>query len=110
MNYSNRRHFFCCFCSSVLWWPDRPACSVWANLREPDEAFGLRYQWGGSHSNKHMLRALGIDTRNIVSLHSFILRLHVLSFLWVELLRDIRCVGGKDYRKKKKKDCNALAI
>uniref|UniRef100_A0A8C4WUM6 Aftiphilin a n=1 Tax=Eptatretus burgeri TaxID=7764 RepID=A0A8C4WUM6_EPTBU len=45
--------------------PTWPACSVWANLREPDEAFGLRYQWGGSHSNKHMLRALGIDTRNI---------------------------------------------
>uniref|UniRef100_UPI0035902C0F aftiphilin isoform X2 n=1 Tax=Myxine glutinosa TaxID=7769 RepID=UPI0035902C0F len=46
--------------------PTWPACNVWASLREPDEAFGLRYQWGGSHSNKHMLRALGIDTRNIL--------------------------------------------
>ena len=41
--------------------------NVWRQLLDIHEAFGLRHQWGGSHSNKTLLCSLGIDTRNIVS-------------------------------------------
>ncbi|XP_067845615.1 aftiphilin-like isoform X2 [Heptranchias perlo] len=40
--------------------------SVWTELQDVDDAHGLRYQWGGSHSNKKLLISLGIDTRNIL--------------------------------------------
>lgn len=40
---------------------------VWTQLQDINEAFGLRYQWGGSYCNKALLCCLGIDTRNIVS-------------------------------------------
>ncbi|XP_078086545.1 aftiphilin-like [Mustelus asterias] len=40
--------------------------SVWTELRDVEDAHGLRYQWGGSHSNKKLLISLGIDTRNIL--------------------------------------------
>ncbi|KAK0137193.1 Aftiphilin [Merluccius polli] len=39
---------------------------VWRQLLDIHEAFGLRHQWGGSHSNKTLLCSLGIDTRNII--------------------------------------------
>ncbi|XP_060716473.1 aftiphilin a isoform X4 [Tachysurus vachellii] len=39
---------------------------VWLQLQDIHSAFGLRYQWGGSHSNKALLCSLGIDTRNIL--------------------------------------------
>nr|XP_046231844.1 aftiphilin a isoform X2 [Scatophagus argus] len=39
---------------------------VWSQLQDIHEAFGLRYQWGGSHCNKALLCCLGIDTRNIL--------------------------------------------
>ncbi|XP_058236609.1 aftiphilin a isoform X2 [Hemibagrus wyckioides] len=39
---------------------------VWLQLQDIHNAFGLRYQWGGSHSNKTLLCSLGIDTRNIL--------------------------------------------
>ncbi|XP_054678067.1 aftiphilin isoform X2 [Grus americana] len=39
---------------------------VWTELQDIHDAYGLRYQWGGSHSNKKLLRSLGIDTRNIL--------------------------------------------
>ncbi|XP_047434343.1 aftiphilin a isoform X2 [Mugil cephalus] len=39
---------------------------VWTQLQDIHEAFGLRYQWGGSHCNKALLCCLGIDTRNIL--------------------------------------------
>ncbi|KAJ3614957.1 hypothetical protein NHX12_018526 [Muraenolepis orangiensis] len=39
---------------------------VWRQLLDIHEAFGLRHQWGGSHSNKTLLCSLGIDTRNIL--------------------------------------------
>nr|XP_025035986.1 aftiphilin [Pelodiscus sinensis] len=35
-------------------------------LQKIHDAYGLRYQWGGSHSNKKLLCSLGIDTRNIL--------------------------------------------
>ncbi|XP_036384108.1 aftiphilin a isoform X2 [Megalops cyprinoides] len=40
--------------------------AVWRQLQEIHDALGLRYQWGGSHSNKALLCSLGIDTRNIL--------------------------------------------
>ncbi|XP_068177903.1 aftiphilin a isoform X2 [Antennarius striatus] len=43
-----------------------PGRSVWTQLRDVNEAVGLRYQWGGSHCNKTLLCCLGIDTRNIL--------------------------------------------
>ncbi|XP_014820007.1 PREDICTED: aftiphilin isoform X1 [Calidris pugnax] len=39
---------------------------VWTELQDIHDAYGLRYQWGGSHSNKKLLCSLGIDTRNIL--------------------------------------------
>ncbi|XP_056136808.1 aftiphilin a isoform X2 [Lampris incognitus] len=39
---------------------------VWRQLQDIHEAFGLRHQWGGSHSNKTLLCSLGIDIRNIL--------------------------------------------
>ncbi|XP_067900352.1 aftiphilin-like [Heterodontus francisci] len=40
--------------------------AVWTELQDMEDAHGLRYQWGGSHSNKKLLISLGIDTRNIL--------------------------------------------
>lgn len=40
--------------------------AVWTELQDVEDAHGLRYQWGGSHSNKKLLISLGIDTRNIL--------------------------------------------
>ncbi|XP_031695622.1 aftiphilin-like [Anarrhichthys ocellatus] len=31
------------------------------------DAVGLRFQWGGSHTNRTLLKCLGVETRNIVS-------------------------------------------
>ncbi|KAG9337784.1 hypothetical protein JZ751_027585 [Albula glossodonta] len=42
------------------------SAAVWRQLLEIHDALGLRYQWGGSHSNKALLCSLGIDTRNIL--------------------------------------------
>ncbi|KAG9484506.1 hypothetical protein GDO78_010078 [Eleutherodactylus coqui] len=39
---------------------------IWTELQDIHDAYGLKYQWGGSHSNKKLLRSLGIDTRNIL--------------------------------------------
>ncbi|XP_073409869.1 aftiphilin isoform X2 [Dendrobates tinctorius] len=39
---------------------------IWAELQDIHDAYGLKYQWGGSHSNKKLLCSLGIDTRNIL--------------------------------------------
>ncbi|KAI1894747.1 hypothetical protein AGOR_G00118930 [Albula goreensis] len=39
---------------------------VWWQLQDIHDAFGLKYQWGGSHSNRTLLCSLGIDTRNIL--------------------------------------------
>ncbi|XP_067296849.1 aftiphilin a isoform X2 [Pseudorasbora parva] len=39
---------------------------VWQQLQDVTNAYGLRYQWGGSHTNKTLLCSLGIDTRNIL--------------------------------------------
>ncbi|XP_036980442.1 aftiphilin isoform X3 [Acanthopagrus latus] len=38
------------------WWPHQDLHS----------AVGLRFQWGGSHTHRTLLRCLGVDTRNIV--------------------------------------------
>nr|KAF6445818.1 aftiphilin [Rousettus aegyptiacus] len=40
--------------------------NVWTELQDIHDAYGLKYQWGGSHSNKKLLCSLGIDTRNIL--------------------------------------------
>ncbi|XP_056423936.1 aftiphilin isoform X2 [Hyla sarda] len=39
---------------------------IWTELQDIHNAYGLKHQWGGSHSNKKLLRSLGIDTRNIL--------------------------------------------
>ncbi|KAJ8246180.1 hypothetical protein GJAV_G00264580 [Gymnothorax javanicus] len=46
--------------------PQEDLGGVWRQLLEIHDALGLRYQWGGSHSNKALLCSLGIDTRNIL--------------------------------------------
>ncbi|XP_048125232.1 aftiphilin-like [Alosa alosa] len=39
---------------------------MWWHLQEIHSAFSLKFLWGGSHSNKQLLRSLAMDTRNIV--------------------------------------------
>ncbi|XP_006264968.2 aftiphilin isoform X1 [Alligator mississippiensis] len=39
---------------------------MWKELQDIHDAYGLKYQWGGSHGNKKLLCSLGIDTRNIL--------------------------------------------
>ncbi|XP_035028708.2 aftiphilin isoform X2 [Hippoglossus stenolepis] len=39
-----------------LWWPHQDVHS----------AVGLQFQWSGSHTNRTLLRCLGVDTRNIL--------------------------------------------
>ncbi|XP_044229368.1 aftiphilin isoform X1 [Thunnus albacares] len=44
----------------------------WAQLglrwpyQDVHSAIGLKFQWGGSHTNRTLLRCLGVDTRNVV--------------------------------------------
>ncbi|XP_061478238.1 aftiphilin isoform X2 [Rhineura floridana] len=45
---------------------ERELLDVWTELQDIHDAYGLKYQWGGSHSNKKLLCCLGIDTRNIL--------------------------------------------
>lgn len=40
--------------------------SVWLKLRDVETSHALTYQWSGSSSNKSLLMALGIDSRNIL--------------------------------------------
>ncbi|XP_018117584.1 uncharacterized protein LOC734590 isoform X2 [Xenopus laevis] len=44
----------------------REVLDIWPELQKIPDAYGLKYQWGGSHSNKKLLSSLGIDTRNIL--------------------------------------------
>uniref|UniRef100_A0A803JEY7 Aftiphilin n=1 Tax=Xenopus tropicalis TaxID=8364 RepID=A0A803JEY7_XENTR len=44
----------------------REVLDIWTELQKIHDAYGLKYQWGGSHSNKKLLSSLGIDTRNIL--------------------------------------------
>ncbi|KAM4772153.1 aftiphilin isoform 2-T2 [Rhinophrynus dorsalis] len=44
----------------------REVLDIWTELQDIHDAYGLKYQWGGSHSNKKLLCSLGIDTRNIL--------------------------------------------
>ncbi|TRY86061.1 hypothetical protein DNTS_030163 [Danionella cerebrum] len=46
--------------------PSRMPRGVWQHLQDVHDAHGLRYQWGGSYTNKALLCSLGIDTRNIL--------------------------------------------
>jgi len=41
---------------------------VWENVKSVEETNALTYQWANSNSNNVLLNALGIDSRNIVSL------------------------------------------
>ena len=41
--------------------------SVWNNLKIMENTAALKYQWPGSHSNSVLLKAVNIDSRNIVS-------------------------------------------
>lgn len=41
---------------------------IWVALRDIELSHALTYQWAGSSSNKAILSALGIDSRNMVSI------------------------------------------
>lgn len=41
---------------------------VWQNVKSVEETNALTYQWANSSSNNVLLNALGIDSRNIVSM------------------------------------------
>ncbi|KAH0617116.1 hypothetical protein JD844_028793 [Phrynosoma platyrhinos] len=45
---------------------ERELLDVWAELQDIHDGYGLKYQWGGTHSNKKLLCSLGINTRNIL--------------------------------------------
>ncbi|PNF36431.1 hypothetical protein B7P43_G15892 [Cryptotermes secundus] len=40
--------------------------TVWCKLQDMESSHALSYQWSGSAANKHLLLALGIDSRNIL--------------------------------------------
>ncbi|XP_030011781.1 aftiphilin isoform X1 [Sphaeramia orbicularis] len=44
----------------------RVPVSTWWPQQDIHSAAGLQFQWGGSHTNRILLRCLGVDTRNIV--------------------------------------------
>lgn len=44
---------------------------VWQNIKSVEETNALTYQWANSSSNNVLLNALGIDSRNIVSIFLF---------------------------------------
>ncbi|XP_018595500.2 aftiphilin-like [Scleropages formosus] len=39
---------------------------IWRQLQDIHGALGLKHRWAGSHSNKALLRSLGVDSRNIL--------------------------------------------
>jgi len=43
---------------------------VWQNVKSVEETNALTYQWANSSSNNVLLNSLGIDSRNIVSIHN----------------------------------------
>lgn len=45
---------------------------TWQSLKSVEETHALTYQWANSTSNNVLLNALGIDSRNIVSVKFFI--------------------------------------
>lgn len=47
------------------------ADKVWQNVKSVEETNALTYQWANSSSNNVLLTALGIDSRNIVSIRYF---------------------------------------
>ncbi|XP_015247493.1 PREDICTED: uncharacterized protein LOC107095750 [Cyprinodon variegatus] len=51
----------------------RPSLRIQQLMLNPHEdihaSLSLQFKWGGSHSNMTLLRCLGVDPRNIVSLH-----------------------------------------
>lgn len=66
-NDYNMKHFhestenMCKICFRIQW-------GTWWPHQDLHSAVGLRFQWGGSHTNRTLLRCLGMDTRHIVSL------------------------------------------
>jgi hypothetical protein len=61
------------FSSSISWaelnapFLDDRLAAVWVKLQDMESTHALSYQWSDSAANKHLLLALGIDSRNIVS-------------------------------------------
>ncbi|XP_071247173.1 aftiphilin-like [Salvelinus alpinus] len=47
----------------TIHWVPRGA---WRQPQDLHDAVGLGFQWGGSHSNRALLRCLGMDTRNML--------------------------------------------
>jgi hypothetical protein len=45
---------------------------IWKHLKSVEETNALSYQWSNSSSNNTLLNALGIDSRNIVSIISIL--------------------------------------
>lgn len=45
-------------------------------------SLGLQFQWGGSHANTSLLRCLGVDERNIVSLSTAAFLTTTISISW----------------------------
>lgn len=48
---------------------------VWQNVKSVEETNALTYQWANSSSNNVLLNALGIDSRNIVSMHTLLIKI-----------------------------------
>lgn len=55
------------FISWVLHCGCRIQKGLWWLHQDLHSAVGLRFQWGGSHSSRTLLRCLGVDANNIVS-------------------------------------------
>lgn len=51
---------------------------VWQNVKSVEETNALTYQWANSSSNNALLNALGIDSRNIVSMHNLLIKIKII--------------------------------
>ncbi|KAE8281060.1 Aftiphilin [Larimichthys crocea] len=56
---SRAQENMCKICFRIQW-------GTWWPHQDLHSAVGLRFQWGGSYTNRTLLRCLGMDTRNIV--------------------------------------------
>lgn len=70
---------------------------IWQSVKSVEETNALTYQWANSSSNNVLLNALGIDSRNIVSMQNLLLIkiFHIFMKKKVTLLYEIKVIWTK---------------
>lgn len=70
---------------------------IWQNVKSVEETNALTYQWANSSSNNALLNALGIDSRNIVSMHTLCtyLKLKIFRIFIPKIIFEIKAFRAK---------------